>query len=61
MAIYQKITGAQIKDFDEDFWVHNFGIEGVNEHQKLRFEIARNLKGRLIKQDVFAWGNNNHG
>ena len=42
MAIHQKITGAMIKDYDEDFWVHNFGIEGVNEHQKLRYEIAKN-------------------
>ena len=32
IAIYQKITGEQIAEFDEDLYTDTFGIIGVNEH-----------------------------
>lgn len=48
-------------DFDEDFWIEQFGIQGVNDLQKVRFELAQNQKRRLIKQEILGWGSNNFG
>lgn len=60
MAIYNKIDGSQIQEFDEEFILSNFGIHGVNELQKVRFEISRHQCRRLMKQKVYAWGRNNY-
>ena len=40
IAIYNKIKGSMIENFDEDIWVDTFGIIGINELQKIRFEIG---------------------
>ena len=37
IAIYNKIDGKKIKNFDEQLWRDTFGIHGTNELQKLRW------------------------
>jgi hypothetical protein len=31
IAIYNKVTGSMIANFDEEIWVDTFGIIGINE------------------------------
>jgi alpha-tubulin suppressor-like RCC1 family protein len=50
-----------IKDFDESIFIHTLGIVGVNELQKLRFEIAQSKDETLVEQNLFGWGNNTFG
>lgn len=45
----QKVVGADIEEYDEDYWIINFGIEEPSELQKLRYEISKHKNGRLIK------------
>lgn len=40
IAIYNKIDGDRIKTFDEEIFINTFGIVGINEIQKVRFEIG---------------------
>lgn len=60
IVIYSKITGDKIKEFDEDYIQDNFGIIGVNEMQKLRFEINQHQERRLVSQAIYGWGSNTH-
>jgi hypothetical protein len=40
LAIYNKVDGKMIENFDEEIWVNTFGLIGINELQKIRYEIG---------------------
>lgn len=48
-------------DFDEDFFINTFGIIGVNELQKVRFEIGQSMDEKFVEQEVIGWGYNLKG
>lgn len=50
-----------IENFDEDIWVDTFGIIGINELQKIRFEIGQSREQKLVSQAVYGWGSNTFG
>lgn len=50
-----------IENFDEDIWVDTFGIIGINELQKIRFEIGQSRDEKLVSQAVYGWGSNLFG
>ena len=37
-----------IENFDEEIWVDTFGIIGINELQKIRFEIGQSRDEKLV-------------
>lgn len=61
IAIYTKIDGSQIEEFDEDLYIDTFGIDGVNELQKIRFQVGASKERRLVGQAVYGWGLNTFG
>lgn len=61
VAIYNKVQGKTIAEFDEDFWSDTFGIYGVNELQKIRYEINRSHVKNFVSQELFGWGSNTFG
>ena len=48
IAIYNKVRGSMIENFDEEIWVDTFGIIGINELQKIRFEIGQSRDEKLV-------------
>ena len=58
---FNNITGDLIAEADNEFFAETLGIYGVNEHQKLKYQISSKLEGSITSQTLFAQGVNFFG
>ena len=59
MVKYGKITGSMFEQqLSREFMISTLGIIGENEQTKLKTEVIRVQKAKVLEVQLYGWGSN---